>query len=198
MDKVTLSSKEQKRLQVLNEVLAGRMARPEAADMLALSLRQTRRLWAAYRRRGAAGLAHGNRGRPLARRLPERVATEVVRLAATAYQDYNDSHFTEELAERHDIGLSRSTVRRLRRSAGLGAPRPRRAPRHRRRRLRYPQAGMLLQVDGSRHDWLEGRGPWLVLVAAIDDATNEVPWALFREEEDATGYALLLHHSSQS
>ena len=57
---------------------------------------------------------------------------------------------------------------------------------------------MLLQVDGSRHDWLEGRGPWLTLHAAIDDATSEVVWAVFREEEDATGYALLLHHLSQT
>jgi hypothetical protein len=57
---------------------------------------------------------------------------------------------------------------------------------------------MLLQVDGSKHDWLEGRGPWLTLHAAIDDATNEVPWAVFREEEDATGYALLVHHISQT
>jgi hypothetical protein len=57
---------------------------------------------------------------------------------------------------------------------------------------------MLLQIDGSKHDWLEGRGPWLTLHAAIDDATNEVPWAVFREEEDATGYALLLHHISQT
>ena len=57
---------------------------------------------------------------------------------------------------------------------------------------------MLLQVDGSKHDWLEGRGPWLTLHAAIDDATNEVPWALFRLQEDATGYALLLHHIVQT
>jgi hypothetical protein len=57
---------------------------------------------------------------------------------------------------------------------------------------------MLLQVDGSKHDWLEGRGPWITLHAAIDDATNEVPWAVFREEEDATGYALLVHHISQT
>jgi hypothetical protein len=57
---------------------------------------------------------------------------------------------------------------------------------------------MLLQVDGNQHDWLEGRGPWLTLHAAIDDATNEVPWAVFRETEDATGYALLIHHISQT
>ena len=81
-------------------------------------------------------------------------------------------------------------MRRVRREQGLGSPRKRRAPKHRQRRQRYPQPGMLLQVDGSKHDWLEGRGPWLTLHAAIDDATNEVPWAVFRQEEDATGYAL--------
>lgn len=126
------------------------------------------------------------------------LADEIVRLARDGYRDFNDSHFTEELAERHQIVVSIPTVRRLRREAGLGSPRKRRAPRHRRRRQRYPQAGMLLQVDGSKHDWLEGRGPWLTLHAAIDDATNDVAWAVFREEEDATGYALLVHHISQT
>jgi hypothetical protein len=126
------------------------------------------------------------------------VEAEIVRLARGEYQDYNDSHFAEELAERHEIRLSRPTVRRVRREQGLRSPRKRRAPKHRQRRPRYPQPGMLLQVDGSKHDWLEGRGPWLTLHAAIDDASNEVPWAVFRQEEDATGYALLLHHISQT
>ena len=89
-------------------------------------------------------------------------------------------------------------MRRIRQRHGLPGPRKRRVPRHRRRRERYPQSGMLLQVDGSKHDWLEGRGPWITLHAAIDDATNEVPWAVFRETEDATGYALLVHHISQT
>ena len=198
MDKVTLNNKEQKRLIVLNEVLAGRLTGSAAAELLGLSLRQTRRLLAAYRQAGAAGLVHGNRGREPANKVSPVVAGEVVRLARGEYLDFNDSHFTEELAERHGIILSGPTVRRLRRAAGLGSPRKRRAPRHRRRRERYPQAGMLLQVDGSKHDWLEGRGPWLTLHAAIDDATSEVVWAVFREEEDATGYALLLHHISRS
>ena len=198
MDKVTLSKKEQKRLLVMNEVLAGRVTGQEAADMLGLSLRQTRRLLAAYRRDGAIALMHGNRGRRPANKLDEGVEEAILRLAQTEYVDYNDSHFTEELAERHGIAVSRPTVRRIRRQQGLASPRKRRAPRHRRRRQRYPQRGMLLQVDGSKHDWLEGRGPWLTLHAAIDDATNEVPWAVFREEEDATGYALLLHHISQT
>ena len=197
-ERVILNSKEQKRLLVMNELLAGRMTGQEAAEMLGLSLRHTRRLLAAYRREGATALAHGNRGRQAGNRLDPVVAAEVVHLARGEYRDYNDSHFTEELAERHGIAVSCSTVRRLRRAHGLGSPRKRRAPRHRRRRQRYPQAGMLLQVDGSKHDWLEGRGPWLTLHAAIDDATNEVVWALFRQEEDATGYALLLHHLSQT
>ncbi|HSM58772.1 MAG TPA: ISNCY family transposase [Candidatus Sulfomarinibacteraceae bacterium] len=193
-----MNKKEQKRLLVMNEVLAGRLTGQEAADVLGLSLRQTRRLLAGYRCRGAAALMHGNRGREPANKLDAAVEAEIVRLARSEYRDYNDSHFTEELAERQEIAVSRPTVRRVRREQGLGSPRKRRAPRHRRRRQRYPQAGMLLQVDGSKHDWLEGRGPWLTLHAAIDDATNEVPWALFREEEDATGYALLLHHISHT
>ena len=198
MEKVTLNNKEQKRLLVLNEVLAGRMTGQDAAEMLGLSLRHTRRLIAAYRQSGAAALAHGNRGRPPTNKLDDQLAEEIVRLARGEYLDYNDTHFTEELAERHGIVVSSPTVRRLRRVNGLASPRKRRPPRHRRRRQRYPQSGMLLQVDGSKHDWLEGRGPWLTLHAAIDDATNEVPWAVFRQEEDATGYALLLHHISQS
>lgn len=198
MDKVTLNNKEQKRLMVLNEVLAGRLTGLQAAAVLGLSLRQTRRLLAGYRREGAAGLAHGNRGREPANKVSPTVAETVVRLAREEYVDFNDSHFTEELAERHGIVLSGPTVRRLRRAAGLASPRKRRTPRHRRRRERYPQAGMLLQVDGSKHDWLEGRGPWLTLHAAIDDATSEVVWAVFREEEDATGYALLLHRISRT
>ena len=198
MDKVTLNKKEQKRLLVMNEVLAGRVTGQEAADLLGLSLRQTRRLLAAYRRDGAAALMHGNRDRQPVNKLDEAVEAAILRLAREEYVDYNDSHFTEELAERHQIVVSRPTVRRIRRQHGLRSPRKRQAPRHRRRRQRYPQRGMLLQVDGSKHDWLEGRGPWLTLHAAIDDATNEVPWAVFREEEDATGYALLLHHISQT
>lgn len=194
MKKVTLSAKEQKRLLVFNEVVAGRMTGKEAAEMLRISLRHTRRLLARYRLHGAAGLVHGNRGREPTNMLDEKVEAEILQLAQGGYVDYNDSHFTKELDERHHIKVSRPTLRRIRREHGLASPRKRRAPKHRRRRQRYPQTGMLLEVDGSKHDWLEGRGPWLTLHAAIEDATNEVPWAVFREEEDATGYLLLLHH----
>jgi hypothetical protein len=88
--------------------------------------------------------------------------------------------------------VSRPSVRRILFAAGIRSPKKRRPSKHRRRRERYVKEGMLLQMDGSRHDWLEGRGPELTLIASIDDATGKVPFALFREQEDAQGYFLLL------
>jgi transposase len=183
---------------VINRLEGGQLKVEEAAAVLGLSVRQVKRLRVAYRREGAAALAHGNRGRASPRRIPEDVRGQILELARTTYQDYNDQHLTEKLAEVHGIQVSRSTVRTLRRQAGLASPRKRRPPRHRQRRKRYPQAGMLLQADGSQHDWLEGRGPRLTLLAAIDDATNEVVAAVFREQEDAAGYFLLMEQISQS
>jgi transposase len=191
-NEVILTVREQKRLFVITEVLAGRWKAADAAEKLGLSLRQMRRLLADYRREGAAGLVHGNRSRATSRRIPEERREEVVDLIRTQYPDYNDYHLSETLAEEHAIHLSRSSVRRIRREAGLPSPRKRRPPRHRRWRERASQCGMLLQIDGSQHAWLEDRGPKLTLLAAIDDATGEMPWALFRPEEDAAGYFLLL------
>jgi transposase len=190
--------KEQKRLKVMVELDAGRVTGREAADVLGVSLRHVWRLLAAFREEGAAGLAHGNRGREPVNKPPQAVRERILILARERYADYNDSHFTEKLAQEHGIEVSRPTLRRLRRSIGQGSPRKRRAPRHRKRRERYSQSGMLLQLDGSPHDWLEGRGPRLTLLVAIDDATNEVPNGVFREEEDDAGYFELLWGISQS
>lgn len=192
-NKVTLTMKEQHKLKMVMDYEAGKVRAQRAAELLGITKRQFRRIVAAYRQRGIVALAHGNRGRSPANRISEAVRQEILRLAKETYRDYNDCHFTEELAEQHEpILVSRSTLRRIRRAAGQGSPRKRRAPEYRSRRERYPQAGMMLQTDGSRHDWLEGRGPWLTLVGMIDDANNEVPWAVFREEEDAAGYFLSL------
>lgn len=187
---VTFSMDEIKRLEIIQRVENRQMTGKEAAQRLKLSQRQVRRLIASYRGQGPPGLVHGNRGRVANNRIPEETRAWVLELAENGYRDYNDSHFTEELEEKYGIKVSRSTVRRIRREAGLSSPRKRRPPRHRKRRERRERAGMLLQTDGSRHDWLEGRGPWLTLIAYIDDATNEVLGATFRDEEDATGYFL--------
>jgi transposase-like protein len=116
----------------------------------------------------------------------------VISLAATRYVGVNHTHLSELLAEREGIVLARTTVRTILTEAGIGSPRQRRPPRHRVRRQRLPQEGMLLQIDGSDHDWLEGRGSRLTLLLAVDDATGTYPWALFRRVEDSLGYFLLL------
>jgi transposase len=188
---ITLNGTEQKRALVFNQVMAGLMKAGQAAELLQISLRHTRRLLAAYRQAGPAALAHGNRGRQPAHTLAEGLRQRVVALARDKYAGFNHQHLSEVLGEAEAIVISRSTLRRILLGAGLPSPRKRRPPKHRRRRERYPREGMLLQTDGSRHDWLEGRGPYLTLLGAIDDATGEVPYALFREQEDAQGYLLL-------
>jgi hypothetical protein len=122
----------------------------------------------------------------------EEVRERVVELARGPYAGFNDQHLTEKLAEVEQLVLSRATVRRILRRAGLPSPRRRRAPRHRGRRERMAQEGMLLQADGSRHRWLGPQGPYLTLIGGIDDATGTVPAALFREQEDAAGYLEVL------
>jgi len=186
--RITLTTSEQRRLIVLNHLESGALVNAEAARLLELSVRQLQRMKAAYAELGAVALSHGNRGRRPAHALDPELMRRVVELATTTYAGFNRQHLTEMLSEEHELSISRPSVHRILAAAGIPAPRQRRAPRHRRRRDRYPKAGMLIQVDTSRHDWLEGRGPLLSLVGAIDDATGEVLWARFRQQEDAQGY----------
>jgi transposase len=190
--KVTLNEKEQRRIMVLNEVEKGVITGIQAAGLMDLSLRQVRRLLARYRKEGARALAHGNRGKKPPNTIEEELKQQVLKLASTKYSGFNHQHFTELLAEREGIFVSRSSVRNILLESGIKSPRKRRPPKHRSRRERYPQEGMLLQIDGSPHDWLEGRGPYLTLIGAIDDATGKVPYAFFQEQEDSKGYFLLL------
>ena len=134
-----MTQKEQTRLQVLNSVLADQVPVCQAAEVLGVSERHMRRILAAYRKEGAAALAHGNRGRRPANTTTETKMTYVVHLARTRYAGTNHTHLTELLMEREGIDLSRSTVRRILVSAGVDSPRRRRPPRHRVRRKRMAQ-----------------------------------------------------------
>lgn len=192
MKGLTLNQKEQARLEILNRVLEGRLRASEAARILGVSERHTWRMLAAYRREGAAALAHGNRGRRPANATATEITQQVIELVRTRYTGVNYTHLTELLQEREGIELSRSTLRGILLSAGMTSPRRRRPPRHRVRRRRFPQEGMLLQVDGSIHRWLEDRGPQVALLLAVDDATGTVPGALFHTLEDSHGYFQLL------
>jgi transposase len=185
---ITMTVDEQQRCTVLTRLVAGELGLSEAAVLLELSERQTWRLKRAFLARGPAALVHGNRGRASPRRVSDELRSQVLSLAQTKYDGANDCHLTELLVEHEGISLSRVVVRRILRAGGRASPRRRRPARHRARRVRMPQAGLLLQLDGSRHDWLEGRGPKLTLLAVVDDATGSVTAATFRDQEDAAGY----------
>ena len=192
MKGLTLTQREQTRLRVLNRLVARQLATREAAAILGLSERHTWRMLAAYRKEGAAALAHGNRGRRPRNAVGEETRRKVIALAQARYAGFNHTHLAEIIAEREGMVLSRSTVRSILLSAALPSSRYRRPPRHRHRRQRMPQEGMLLQLDGSYHAWLEDRGPWLTLLLAVDDATGTVPYGVLREREDTQGYFELL------
>lgn len=180
---ITLDARAQQRLTVLTHVLAGELTLEQAAAYLRLSTRQVGRLLVELRGEGAAALVHGNRGRQPANRVPEAVASRVIELARTTYAGFNPVHLSECLAEdlSEPIVLSPRTVRRILAGASVIAPRTRRRTSGHRRRERMPREGMLLQSDGSRHNWLEDRGPILTLVGGIDDASGRVAGATFRE-----------------
>ena len=187
-----MKQQEQARIQVLNSVLEHHLPIAQAAEIMGISERHTKRLLAAYRKDGPAAVAHGNRGRRPHNAVPEEAAAAVVKLASNGYAGANHSHLTELLREREGIDLSRPTVRRILVKAGLGSPRSRRSQQHRFRRKRMPQEGMLIQVDGSPHPWLEDRGPRFVILLAVDDATGVVAQAIFHPSEDTRGYLALL------
>lgn len=159
---------------------------------MGVSVRQVQRLKKVLDEHGPVGLAHGNRGRKARHAVADEIIAEVARLYKTTYKGFNFSHFHEKLIDPEGFDLSLSSVRRILKSAGYASPRKRRAPKHRSRREPMSCEGAMLQIDGSPHNWLEGRGPRMCLVGAIDDATSKVVGGIFREYEDAHGYFLLM------
>jgi hypothetical protein len=192
MGHLTMSQKEAPRAGLVRAAKDGKISNAEGARALGISVRQFRRVRAAYRDEGARGLVHGNRGQPSPRRLPAEERARIVELMVGKYVGFNDCHLTEKLRKLEKLTLSRELVRRLRLEAKLPAQRKRRAPKHRRRRERSARVGALVLIDGSRHDWLEGRGPAFTLVGAIDDATSRILALAVREEEDLHGYLAML------
>jgi transposase len=193
MKGLTLRPREQTRIDVLSRVLSREASAADAAEVLSLSERQVWRLLATLRTAGVAGLVHGNRGRRPANALPAETRAQIVALAGERYAGANCTHLSELLAEREDIHVSRNTLRRVLIGGGLWGAR-RRRPRCRLRRERLPQEGMLLQIDGSQHRWLDSESPPLCLLLAVDDATGRIPYAVFRRQEDLVGYLQLFDH----
>jgi hypothetical protein len=192
-----MSRKEVPRVGLVKAALAGRITTQQGATALRLSVRQFQRLKGRFRHGGAPALLHRARGQPSRRRLPTGVRQQVVELLRTTYAGFNDCHLTEKLQELHRLPLSRVSVHRIRRALGLPAKHRRRPRQYRSRRTPEAQRGALVQLDGSPFDWLEGRGPAMTLLGAIDDATGTVLALHFRPTEDLHGYTTLLHQLGQ-
>jgi transposase len=180
-DRVVMTGKELRRVHVIRQVLEKKLTQVKAATVLGLTPRQVRRLIGRVRQDGDAGLVHRARGKPSNRRIAEPVKAKILRVYETRYGDFGPTLAAEKLAERHGITLSDETLRRWLRERGVDHFTRRKRP-HRAWRARKAHVGELVQLDGSHHDWLEGRGPQCVLMAYVDDASSRV-WARFYEYE---------------
>jgi transposase len=172
MEEIKLNERDQQRLRALLELDAGRLELEDVASELEKTPRQIRRVVKRFKLEGPAAVVHGNRGRAPGITKPAALREQVIHLYKTKYVDFNFCQFTQMLEEREGIFLSVSTVRKWLLAEGLKPPRQQRRPRKRSRRQRYPRIGMLIQMDASTEDWLEGRGPKLCLFLAIDDASS--------------------------
>ena len=175
-----MSRKERSRLTVLANVKAGDMTLREAAQVLALSYRQVKRVWRRYEGQGDAGLVHRLRGRPSLRRTDPELKTKILARVAERYPDFGPTLAAEYLAK-EGLEVDHETLRRWLLAAGSRTVR-RRRQQHRQWRESKPSFGAMVQLDGSDHDWFEGRRGRAVLMVMVDDATGRV-WAQFFEQE---------------
>jgi len=186
-----LTMRDQQRVEVIQALMDSRLSVTQAAQVLGRSERQVWRLLTRARGEGLTGLVHGNRGREPANKSDERLWQRVLKLARGRYAGVNDRHLQELLAREHRLAVRRESLRKRLRGAGLAPKRSRRQRKYRARRERRAASGMMLQIDASPHDWLQGRGPHLTLVGAIDDATGRA-WLRFSEAETTWAYLELM------
>ena len=168
METISMSRKERKRLEAFSRVQSGDLTLVAAGELLGLSYRQTKRSWSRYRSQGDAGLAHRLRGRASNRQSQDALKERSLALYRLQYADYGPTLAVECLAAEDDVVVTVTTLRRWLSQAGLWERRRKRQS-HRRRRPRRERCGDLVQMDGSHHDWFEGRAPRCSLIAYIDD-----------------------------
>jgi hypothetical protein len=181
MEHLSMSRKERTRLEVFARVKAGQITRVKAATLLGLSYRQTLRAYRRYAKRGAAGLTHGLRGKPGNRGHDPSHRRKVLAAYRRSYGDFGPTLAAEQMAARDALAVDHETLRRWLVAEGLWTG-SRRRQRHRSRRDRKAHAGELVQLDGSPHDWLEGRGGRLTLIEFVDDATSRAYGRFYPEE----------------
>ena len=172
-DIITMSRREWGRYQLIERSLKKEITQARAAELLELSERHVRRLVNRVRLKGIRGLIHGNRGRPSPRKMSLEMVERIASLIAERYPDFGPLHAAEKLWERHKVRVSREKVRRIMMAKGLWRRRRRRKEDHVWRERKH-HVGEMVQMDGSHHSWLEKRGPRLVLMGYVDDASNRV------------------------
>jgi transposase len=187
MERLEMSHKERRRLEVLSRVKRGTLSLMKAAELLGLSYRQSKRVFARYRSQGDCGLVHRLRGRPSNRQVDEAKQQAVVERYEEKYADFGPTLASEYLRQ-DGMAVSVETLRGWLLSAGLWQKRRKRSS-HRSWRARKEHSGEMLQMDGSHHDWFEGRRGYAVLMVAIDDATNRTYARFFEEETTAAAFA---------
>jgi transposase len=180
-DMILMSLNEVKRLKLIQSAIDRQINQKTVAVMLGVSERQVRRLVKAVKDRGDKGIIHGSRGRSSNHRFSDRIKEKVISLYKRRYPDFGPTLATEKLLEIEGIRLSDETLRKWLLEAGLWKKKRKRSI-YRQWRPRRACFGQMVQLDGSHHDWLEGRGPKLVLMAYIDDATN-ITYARFYDYE---------------
>lgn len=188
-----MSQKEVGRLAVIRRVLSGDLTQTRAARLLGLSTRQVKRLCRRVREQGARGLVSLRRGQPSARRIGSQQRDRYVQLVREHYADFGPLLAHEYLRREHGFAWSVETLRGWMVQAGLWQARRRRAQRVHSPRARRACLGELVQIDGSHHDWFEGRAAKCCLIAFIDDATGRVLGGRFFEQETTQGYLAVLH-----
>jgi transposase len=190
MDKLLeMSAKEISRLEVMQRVSRKQMSQREAGTILSLSVRQIKRLLKVYREKGAAGLVSKQRGRPGNNRLAEEVKKKALNLLKTKYKGFGPTLAHEKLVEREKLNLSNESVRQLMIEENLWKPRKAKKIVTHQLRERRACFGELVQIDGSPHDWFEGRAESCVLLVFIDDATGKLLQLLFVDSESFFSYA---------
>jgi transposase len=170
---ITMSVKEAKRLHLIRQAIEKRITQAEAAQMVGLSLRQAQRVVARIRQEGDLGIAHRARGKEPNNRILQKVKDKVLSLCQGIYHDLGPTHASEKLREKDRIRVSVETLRTWFLAEGLPYRKRKKRP-YRQWRERKAYRGEMVQMDGSHHDWFEGRGPVCVLMGYIDDATGRV------------------------
>jgi transposase len=187
-DVLAMSAKERDRAAVIRRVVAGELAQARAAELLWLGVRQVKRLAARQRAAGDAGLISAKRGKPSNNRLAADKRQRIEAALTERYPDFGATLAAEKLAEHEGITVSVETVRQLQIGLKLWRPKSRAKRRVFQSRQRRPRFGELIQIDGSPHAWLEGRGPRATLLVFIDDATGRLTDLRFVPAETTKGY----------